>query len=106
MPSPTNGSTVRPFRLMVLERPADARRRPMPPTRTRRVQFHPFTAGSNQGKVPGGGAMRIRCFLLGCHWTEGFRTQVGGAPMFCQRCLRCGAHRYLSLADEEAETAG
>ena len=50
--------------------------------------------------------MRIRCFLLGCHWTEGFRTEVGAVPMICQRCLRCGAHRYLSLPEEEAGTTG
>ncbi|WP_280291045.1 PSPA7_2676 family Cys-rich small protein [Pseudomonas sp. BN417] len=50
--------------------------------------------------------MRIRCFLFGCRWTEGFRTEVGAVPMICQRCLRCGAQRYLSLPEEEAETTG
>ncbi|MFC5698042.1 PSPA7_2676 family Cys-rich small protein [Pseudomonas sp. GCM10022186] len=50
--------------------------------------------------------MRIRCFLLGCRWTESFRTEVGAVPMICQRCLRCGAQRYVSLPEEGAETTG
>ncbi|MGC4011749.1 MAG: PSPA7_2676 family Cys-rich small protein [Pseudomonas sp.] len=40
--------------------------------------------------------MRLRCFFLGCVWDEGNLTEVGHVPMVCQRCMRCGAQRYLS----------
>ncbi|WP_285899531.1 PSPA7_2676 family Cys-rich small protein [Metapseudomonas boanensis] len=48
--------------------------------------------------------MRIRCFLLGCIWNDGFHTEVGSEPMICQRCRRCGAHRYVSQPTPEVRT--
>ncbi|WP_308724478.1 PSPA7_2676 family Cys-rich small protein [Metapseudomonas otitidis] len=43
--------------------------------------------------------MRLHCFLLGCVWTDGYETEVGAEPMLCQRCQRCGSHRYVKRAD-------
>jgi len=50
--------------------------------------------------------MRLHCFLFGCSWTEGHETDVGAEPMLCQRCKRCGAHRYVKrdAPEEEAST--
>ncbi|KAF1053341.1 MAG: hypothetical protein GAK43_01461 [Stenotrophomonas maltophilia] len=39
--------------------------------------------------------MRLRCLFLGCRWSEGVLTEVGDEPMLAQRCLCCGAQRYV-----------
>ncbi|WP_371367051.1 PSPA7_2676 family Cys-rich small protein [Pseudomonas sp. QL9] len=49
--------------------------------------------------------MRLRCFFLGCQWSEGVLAHVGGMPMIYQRCSHCGAQRYLSVEEPEAEVS-
>ncbi|MDF3932072.1 PSPA7_2676 family Cys-rich small protein [Pseudomonas citronellolis] len=47
--------------------------------------------------------MRLRCFFLGCQWSEGALTRVGETLMLHQRCSHCGAQRYLSKQEAEPE---
>ena len=47
--------------------------------------------------------MRLRCFFLGCRWSEGVPTRVGEVLMLPQRCSHCGAQRYLSAEEAEPE---
>lgn len=42
--------------------------------------------------------MRLHCFFRGCLWDEGTLTEVGAHWLLCQRCCRCGAHRYIQPA--------
>ncbi|WP_283246491.1 PSPA7_2676 family Cys-rich small protein [Zestomonas insulae] len=48
--------------------------------------------------------MYLRCFFLGCEWGEGTPTEIGGEELVCQRCSRCGAHRYLQLYEQRSRS--
>jgi hypothetical protein len=49
--------------------------------------------------------MRLRCFFLGCQWSEGKLMRIGGVPMLFQRCRYCGTQRYVQAEAAEAEVS-
>ncbi|WP_306092845.1 PSPA7_2676 family Cys-rich small protein [Pseudomonas sp. R5(2019)] len=42
-------------------------------------------------------SMTFICFFTGCVWSCLSPTDSAGAPMLCERCIRCGAQRYRML---------
>jgi hypothetical protein len=40
--------------------------------------------------------MKIRCFLLGCHWSQPVPFRSGNETLIQQICARCGTRRTMT----------